>query len=58
MLELRASNQDIVKPYVYEFPDAKFHQGKHPWETPCDVAIPCATQNELNKQDALDLVKN
>lgn len=58
MLELRASNQDIVKPYVYEFPDAKFHQGKHPWETPCDVAIPCATQNELNKQDALNLVKN
>jgi len=58
MLELRASNQDIVKPYSYEFPEARFHQGKHPWETPCDVAIPCATQNELNKQDAENLVKN
>ena len=58
MLELRASNQDIVKPYSYEFPEARFHQGKHPWETPCDVAIPCATQNELNKEDAENLVKN
>ncbi len=58
MLELRASNQDIVKPYSYEFPEARFHQGKHPWETACDVAIPCATQNELNKEDAENLVKN
>jgi glutamate dehydrogenase (NADP+) len=58
LLELRASNQDIVKPYSYEFPNAKFHQGKHPWEVKCDVAMPCATQNELNKEDAEHLVKN
>lgn len=58
MLELRASNQDIVKPYSYEFPEAQFHQGKHPWEVKCDVAIPCATQNELNEEDARALVKN
>jgi glutamate dehydrogenase (NADP+) len=58
MLELRASNQDIVKPYSYEFPTAKFHQGKHPWEVKCDVAMPCATQNELNKEDASNLIKN
>ena len=58
MLELRASNQDIVKPYSYEFPEARFYQGKHPWEVKCDVAIPCATQNELNKEDAENLVKN
>ena len=58
MLELRASNQDIVKPYSYEFPNAQFHQGKHPWEVKCDVAIPCATQNELNKEDAENLIKN
>jgi glutamate dehydrogenase (NADP+) len=58
MLELRASNQDIVKPYSYEFPGAQFHQGKHPWEVKCDVAIPCATQNELNAEDAKNLVKN
>jgi len=58
LLELRASNQDIVKPYSYEFPNAKFHQGKHPWEVKCDVAMPCATQNELNKEDAGHLIKN
>jgi glutamate dehydrogenase (NADP+) len=58
LLELRASNQDIVKPFSYEFPSAQFHQGKHPWEVKCDVAIPCATQNELNAEDARNLVKN
>ena len=58
LLELRASNQDIVKPFSYEFPSAQFHQGKRPWEVACDVAIPCATQNELNKEDAENLVKN
>jgi glutamate dehydrogenase (NADP+) len=58
MLELRASNQDIVKPFSYEFPEAQFVQGKHPWEVKCDVALPCATQNELNKEDAESLVKN
>ncbi len=58
MLELRASNQDIVKPYTYEFPSAQFHQGKHPWEVKCDIALPCATQNELNKEDAQHLIDN
>ncbi|MEI8005759.1 MAG: NADP-specific glutamate dehydrogenase [Bacteroidota bacterium] len=58
LLELRASNQDIVKPYSYEFPGAQFHQGKRPWEVKCDIALPCATQNELGKEDALTLVRN
>ncbi len=58
LLELRASNQDIVKPYSYEFPNAQFHQGKRPWEVKCDIALPCATQNELGKDDAQALVKN
>jgi glutamate dehydrogenase (NADP+) len=58
LLELRASNQDIVKPYSYEFPSAQFHQGKHPWEVKCDIALPCATQNELNKEDAQNLITN
>lgn len=58
MLELRSSNQDIVKPYSYEFPGAKFVQGKRPWEVKCDIALPCATQNELGKEDAMNLVKN
>ncbi|MBL7138005.1 MAG: NADP-specific glutamate dehydrogenase [Bacteroidales bacterium] len=58
LLELRASNEDIVKPYTYEFPTAQFHQGKHPWEVKCDIALPCATQNELDKDDAQHLINN
>ena len=58
LLELRSSNQDIVKPYTYEFPNAQFIQGKRPWEVKCDIALPCATQNELGKEDAENLVKN
>lgn len=58
MLELRASNNDIVKPYATQFPEAKFIAGKKPWEVKVDVALPCATQNELGKADAELLVKN
>ena len=57
MLELRASNQDIVEPYSKKF-GVKFVQGKKPWVEKCDIAIPCATQNELNVDDAADLVKD
>jgi len=58
MLDLRSTNEDIVKPYSYEFPGAQFHEGKRPWEVKADVALPCATQNELDKEDALNLIKN
>ena len=58
MLELRATNEDIVKPYTFEYQEAEFIQGKHPWEVPVDIALPCATQNELNQEDAENLVKN
>jgi glutamate dehydrogenase (NADP+) len=58
MLELRASNNDIVKPYATEFPEAKFFAGKRPWEQKVDVALPCATQNELNEDDAKSLIEN
>ena len=58
MLELRATNEDIVKPYSYEFPGVEFHAGKHPWEVKVDIALPCATQNELNEADAQNLVGN
>jgi glutamate dehydrogenase (NADP+) len=58
MLELRASNNDIVSPYAGEFPEAKFFAGKKPWEQKVDIALPCATQNELNEYDAQQLVDN
>ena len=56
MLELRASNEDIVKPYSYAFEGVEFHEGKHPWEVKVDIALPCATQNELNAEDARNLL--
>ncbi len=58
LLELRASNQDIVSPYAEEFPEATFHADKRPWEVKVDVALPCATQNELDGDDAQNLVNN
>ena len=58
LLELRASNQDIVAPYADEYPEATFYAGKRPWEVIVDVALPCATQNELDENDARNLVKN
>jgi glutamate dehydrogenase (NADP+) len=57
MLELRASNQDIVSPYAERF-GAKFVAGKRPWEVKVDIAIPCAIQNELNEEDAKLLIAN
>jgi len=58
MLELRATNEDIVEPYAEEFDEVEFIPGKHPWEVKCDIALPCATQNELNEEDANNLVRN
>ncbi len=57
MLELRATNNDIVQPYADEF-DVEFFEGKRPWEVNVDVALPCATQNELNEEDAKMLIAN
>ena len=58
MLELRASNEDIVMPFAEEFGSAVFVKDKHPWEVKCDIAIPCATQNELDAEDATNLIAN
>jgi len=57
MLELRASNQDIVQPYAEEF-GVEFFAGKRPWEQKVDIALPCAIQNELNEENAKALVEN
>jgi glutamate dehydrogenase (NADP+) len=58
MLELRATNEDIVKPFSYEFDSAQFYEGKKPWELKVDIALPCAIQNELDENDAKTLVDN
>jgi len=57
LLELRASNQDIVAPYAEKY-GAQFFPGKKPWEQKVDIAIPCAIQNELNEEDAKMLIAN
>ncbi len=58
LLRLRATNNDVVAPYADQFPEATFYPGKKPWEQKVDIAMPCATQNELNDADAAQLIKN
>ncbi len=58
MLELRASNNDIVAPFAAKFPDSTFIPGKKSWSIPCDIAMPCAFQNELTGADAEELIGN
>ncbi len=57
LLELRATNNDVVAPYAEKF-GAKFFAGKKPWECSVDMAFPCAIQNELNENDAKTLIAN
>ena len=58
MLELRASGNDIVAPYADKFAGSTFYAGKKPWEQKVDIALPCATQNELGGEDAKQLIAN
>jgi glutamate dehydrogenase (NADP+) len=57
MLELRASCNDIVSPYAEKF-GVPFIPNRRPWELKVDIALPCATQNELNAEDASNLINN
>jgi glutamate dehydrogenase (NADP+) len=47
-----------ISEYVNEYPNAKYFKGERPWSVKCDVALPCATQNELNEDEAKTLVAN
>ena len=58
MLDLRLTGDDIVAPYTERYPSATFYPGKKPWEQKVDIALPCATQNELDIEDAKKLVAN
>lgn len=58
LLDLRSSGNDVVSDYVKRFPNAQFFAGKKPWEQKVDIAMPCATQNEMNEEDAKTLHKN
>jgi len=58
MLELRASGNDVVAPYADKFKGSTFVADRRPWEIKCEIALTCATQNELNGEDAQNLIKN
>ncbi|MEN3323940.1 NADP-specific glutamate dehydrogenase [Mariniflexile soesokkakense] len=58
IMELKNVKRARIDVYLETYPNAKFVKGKTPWEVKCDVALPCATQNELNDEDAKTLLKN
>ena len=58
MLELRSSGNDVCKPYADKFAGSEFHAGKKPWEQKADIYLTCATQNELNGEDADKILAN
>ena len=58
VMELKNERRGRIKEYVEKYPEAEFHEGKAPWGIKCDIALPCATQNELDQEDAQLLVKN
>lgn len=57
MLEMRASGHDLCKDYADKF-NVQFFAGKKPWGVKCDIALPCATQNEIDENDVKELIKN
>jgi len=58
IMELKNIKRDRISAYTKKYSSAEFHSNKTPWSVKCDIAIPCATQNELDKDDANALIKN
>ena len=58
VMELKNERRGRIKEYVDQFPGSEFHEGKRPWEVKVEVALPCATQNELDGDEAKTLVDN
>lgn len=58
IMEIKNVNYGRISDYVSKYPNAKFIAGKRPWEVKCDIALPCATQNELNGDEAKTLITN
>lgn len=58
IMDLKNNKRERISEYVKKYPKAKFYKNKTPWDIPCDIALPCATQNELNKKDAETLMTN
>ena len=58
IMELKNDKRERISEYVKKYSNAEFHSDKKPWSVKCDIAIPCATENELNLTDAKELLKN
>ena len=58
IMEIKNELRGRISDYLTKYPTAKFVAGKRPWEVKCEVALPCATQNELNEEEAKMLVAN
>ena len=58
VMEIKNKNRGRISDYLDKYTSAEFHKGKTPWEVPCAIALPCATQNELDGNDAKTLLKN
>jgi glutamate dehydrogenase (NADP+) len=58
VMDLKNNKRGRIKEYIKSYPKASFFKDKTPWEQPCDIALPCATQNELHGSDAKTLLEN
>ncbi|WP_375237793.1 NADP-specific glutamate dehydrogenase [Aurantibacter sp.] len=58
VMELKNVKRGRISEYIKKYSSAKYFEGKRPWSEACDIALPCATQNELNGEEAKGLVKN
>lgn len=58
VMELKNVKRGRIREYADQYPNAQYFPGEKPWGIPCDVALPCATQNELDEEDAKTLLKN
>ena len=58
VMNLKNVKRGRISEYIAQYPSATFHEGKRPWSVSCDIALPCATQNELNEEEAQVLISN
>ena len=58
VMYIKNEKRGRISEYTEKYPNAKFVAGDRPWSVKCDIALPCATQNELNGDEAKELIKN
>ena len=58
VMDLKNNKRGRIITYIKEYPKATYHEGKRPWDVKCQIVLPCATQNELTGEDAIQLIKN